>query len=58
MTGDDNLLYLRIEVADNGIGIEKNEINNIFDRFYQTKRGYNAGQGGWGIGLSLVKKMA
>lgn len=58
MTGDDKLLYLRIEVADNGIGIERNEINNIFDRFYQTKRGYNAGQGGWGIGLSLVKKMA
>ena len=38
-TGDDLLNYLRIEVADNGIGIEQGEIDNIFNRFYQTRRG-------------------
>ena len=58
ITGSDGLYYLRIEVADNGIGIEKGEIENIFNRFYQTRRGYTADGGGWGIGLSLVKKMA
>ena len=57
-TGDDLLNYLRIEVADNGIGIEQGEIDNIFNRFYQTRRGYNAAGSGWGIGLALVKKMA
>ena len=57
-TGSDQLDYLRIEVADNGIGIEQGEIDNIFNRFYQTRRGYNASGNGWGIGLALVKKMA
>ena len=49
--------YLEIKVADTGIGIVKEELSHIFDRYYQTKRGYNANNSGWGIGLSLVKRL-
>ena len=50
--------FLSIEVEDNGIGIAKEEIEKIFNRYYQTKRGYNVDNRGWGIGLPLVKRLA
>ena len=49
---------LSITVADTGIGIAKEELPNIFNRYYQTKRGYNVNNSGWGIGLSLVRRLA
>lgn len=51
-------LFLKLEVSDTGIGIMKEEMDNIFDRYYQTKRGFNANSKGWGIGLSLVRRLA
>ena len=54
---DSNFVYLCIEVADTGIGIAKEELNSIFKNYYQTKRGYNVNGSGWGIGLSLVKRL-
>ncbi len=51
-------VFLHIEVADTGIGIEPKELDNIFSRYYQTKRGYNVDSSGWGLGLSLVKRLA
>ena len=48
---------LVITVQDTGIGIAKEEQQRIFDHFYQTKRGYNVNNSGWGIGLSLVKRL-
>ncbi|GKX31883.1 hypothetical protein SH1V18_43630 [Vallitalea longa] len=42
-----------IEIVDNGIGIEKNKINKIFDPFYTNKNtNYN-----WGIGLSYAQQI-
>lgn len=52
----DGFNYLHIEVKDTGIGIPKEELDNIFDNYYQTKRGYNSNNEGWGIGLGLVKR--
>lgn len=52
----DGYTYLRIEVRDTGIGISKEEYENIFKKYYQTKRGYNVNNKGWGIGLALVRK--
>ncbi len=45
---------IHIEIADNGIGIPKEEIAKVFDRFYRAK---NSGQNikGTGLGLSIVK---
>jgi len=45
-----------LSVSDNGPGIQKSEIKNIFDRFYQV--GQNKSDGSTGIGLALVKKFA
>ncbi|MEN8117710.1 MAG: two-component regulator propeller domain-containing protein [Bacteroidota bacterium] len=44
-----------IHVIDNGPGICKNDIGNIFDRFYQSQE--TSETGGSGIGLHLTKRM-
>jgi CheY-like chemotaxis protein len=46
-----------IRVRDNGIGIQFELLPEIFDMFAQTVIGEKRGQGGLGIGLSLVKKL-
>jgi DNA-binding response OmpR family regulator len=46
-----------MQVSDTGIGISKEEQQNIFERYYQTKRGYSANSSGWGIGLALVHRL-
>ena len=43
-----------IEVKDNGIGIEEEEQQKVFERFYQVSRGNTANRG-MGIGLTIVK---
>lgn len=48
---------LQIQVTDNGIGIDKAEINQIFDRFYQAGK-ENKYAGGTGIGLSLANELS
>ena len=52
----DGYTYLHIEVKDTGIGIVNEEFDNIFEKHYQTKRGHNVYNKGWGIGLAIVKK--
>ena len=44
-----------ITVEDNGYGIEKNNLQRIFDRFYRTPKA-RAHSNGSGLGLSLVKQ--
>lgn len=55
--GDDNNVYLHLEVKDNGIGIMPEELDNIFKKYYQTQRGYKTSHSGWGIGLATVKRL-
>ena len=46
---------LEISVEDNGIGIPKEEISFVFDRFYQSSHGPS--DGGTGLGLALTKEL-
>lgn len=49
---EDNPLFTQIAIHDSGAGFEKEDLPNLFDRFY---RGKNAGATGYGIGLALCK---
>jgi signal transduction histidine kinase len=50
--------YLRIEFADNGIGIDRRESRKIFKRFYQASRSGGNPLRGSGLGLNLVQHIA
>jgi signal transduction histidine kinase len=49
--------YLRIEIEDEGIGIAKEEYNQIFKRFYRGKSKAVVNSEGSGIGLYLTRKI-
>ena len=46
---------VRIDVTDQGIGIPPDELQRIFEEFYQTEDGRRARKGGTGLGLSLTR---
>ncbi|WP_179830325.1 hybrid sensor histidine kinase/response regulator transcription factor [Spirosoma fluviale] len=46
-----------IRVADTGIGIPKDQLARIFERFYQVDEGSTRAYSGTGIGLALVREL-
>lgn len=46
-----------ISVWDNGNGIPQNEIERIFEKFYQIESSFTGQTEGWGLGLAKVKKI-
>jgi signal transduction histidine kinase/CheY-like chemotaxis protein len=49
--------YVNVSVSDSGIGIPKEKISKIFDRFYQVEGSYKREFEGTGIGLALSKEL-
>lgn len=47
--------FVRIQVTDTGVGIPKDKVEKVFDRFYQVDNSSTREFGGTGLGLSIVK---
>jgi PAS domain S-box-containing protein len=54
---DKDKVVIEFSIADTGIGIEKNQIDNIFDDFHQSGSGTFRLYGGTGLGLAIVKQL-
>ncbi|MEH6679216.1 MAG: two-component regulator propeller domain-containing protein [Sediminicola sp.] len=54
---DDDKVFsaMEISIEDTGTGISKEEVKNVFERFYQVKKMNSQYYGGTGIGLEVVK---
>jgi signal transduction histidine kinase len=48
---------IRIEVADNGIGISDEDLPKVFDRFWRSDKARKHTDGGSGLGLSIVESI-
>ena len=46
---------ISIKIEDNGLGIKKEEIPHLFDRFFRSENVRNKDIDGSGIGLSIAK---
>lgn len=49
--------YFEIDITDNGIGIDKDKIEQIFERFYQINNDMTQSNFGTGIGLHLSRSL-
>ena len=52
-----NQLNLKVEIQDNGIGIEENDLKNIFELYYQGEVSGKFNNLGIGLGLNLCKEI-
>lgn len=48
---------VRVTVQDNGIGIDEDEIDLIWDRFYKTDKSRSRDKTGTGLGLAIVRNI-
>ena len=53
-----NMDFARVKVIDTGMGIPKEEQENIFKRFYRVDKSRSKETGGVGLGLSIVEWVA
>ena|GEM_PF-49765 len=50
--------YMMCSITDQGIGIPEEKLTAVFERFYRVDESRNSSTGGFGLGLSIVKRLA
>jgi two-component system, chemotaxis family, CheB/CheR fusion protein len=50
-------IHIQFTIADSGIGIAKNKLENIFNNFEQATKETSSSYGGTGLGLAIVKQL-
>ncbi len=58
LRANDRGAFVRVEVADSGLGISAEHLPLIFDEFYQVGVAANTSREGYGLGLSIVQRVA
>ena len=53
----DEVAHLMLSVKDTGVGIPEEELEQIFDTFFQARNNEQHARGGSGLGLAIVKKL-